>query len=128
MRKLKKIKRIKKNERIFYLLIIAILLILMAILLIRTHNNYNTLKSHRDYLRQPNPSIQDWMTIYTIERHFNISSVVIDRELRMNGSILMNKLPNESISLDRLPLKTLCKRNHLNCTEVIERLNSMRSK
>ena len=107
-----------KNETV-YLIIIFVLVVLIAIFLIRAYVHYVNLRIHRNYLRQPNAKIESWMSIHTVIRDFNLSNeTILFRELQIN-----NSFANQRLTLD-----ILCKKNHLNCSQVVDSLNALRQK
>jgi len=108
--------RKKDKALLLFLAGIFFLVLLILVLGIRTYSQYSVLQSHRDYFKQHNISIQQWMTIHVIEKQFNISKDVIYQQLRINGSM----------SNERASLETICRRNGLDCPKVIKNLEALR--
>lgn len=107
-----------KSDIIFYS-IIAILIFFILLFSYRAYQNYNIFKIHRTYLRQANIEVLPWMTIHSVERHFNISSEEVDKELKIKYNL--SYYGGETVN-------SLCVKNHLNCTKVIEDLNNLRNR
>lgn len=110
------IKKINTNKAL-YVSLIVVLILLILLFSFRTYRHYTVLKSHRGYFRQPNQEIQSWMAVSTIVRHFNISQEAVLHELKSNVSI----------SESRMSIDSICKKNNLNCTQVINNLNAIRT-
>jgi hypothetical protein len=104
-----------KKMFIFWSLLFIILLLLASMSAVRTFQKYETWKQHKDYLKSGNKTIQDWMTINLIVNRSGIPKELIYNELGIKGSF----------TNDRKHLRTLCQENHLNCTQVVARLNSL---
>lgn len=113
---MKKTKKMDKSK-ILHISLIFVLMLLIFIYSFRAYQHYGILKSHRSYFKQPNQDIQPWMTIRSVERHFNISQSEVFQELKINATATNQRLTIESI----------CKKYKLNCTEVIIGLNSLKS-
>ena len=96
--------------------VVLVLILLILLFSFRTYNHYTALKSHRGYFKQPNPEIQSWMTVRSVVRHFNISENAIYQEFKLNATLSNN----------RLTIESLCKKNKLNCTEAIIRINALK--
>ena len=103
----------KKSREIVYILIILVLVIIICFFLFKTYTNYTALRAHRNYLRQQNPSIESWMTLQTVITIFKVPQNIILKELQINDT-----LSNEKLTID-----SICKQNHLNCTQVVNDLN-----
>lgn len=128
MTEMKKIRTSKKDESMMiFLLIIIVLILFIVFFAVQAYTRYETLKIHRNYFRQPDIQIQGWMNIRTVVQQFNLSEDVIYSELKINSTISVDTLTiNETIYDNRLTIDDACKRSHLNCTQVITRLNSLR--
>lgn len=109
-------KKIKKNK-VLYIFLILVLVLLIFLFSFRAYSHYNIFKSHKGYFKQLNPNIESWMTVHLIIKRFNIPQDVILKELKVTNTI----------SNQRSTIDSICKKNHLNCTEVINRLNSLRT-
>jgi len=109
-------KKIKSD--IFFYIILIFLIFLILLFSYRAYHNYNVLKTQRGYLKQVNIEIQPWMTVHSVERRFNLSSEKVDKELKIKYNI--SYYGGETIT-------SLCVKNHLNCTKVIEDLNNLRN-
>jgi hypothetical protein len=110
-----KARKRKNKERVWYLAIIAILILVIIILIIRTYSQFETLKLHREYFRQQHPSIQPWMTVHTIVRNYNITGESLRRSLNANSTI----------KIDTLTIQQICTKNHLNCTDEVNKINRL---
>lgn len=107
----------KTNEIIIYLVILAGTLLVMIILSQHALSNYHSFRGYQSYFKNnPSPQIEDWMTPYTIIRHFNISQADLFQEL--NISISRSSLAT--------PLKQICQKEKIDCAKLIERLNNLR--
>lgn len=104
----------RKKTKIIIFTILIVLFIVLIIVSIQTYRNYTILKNHREYFNQPNPQIQDWMTINTLKEFYNIS----------NDEMCMNLKINDTLSNNKMTIKKICQKNKLNCTEVMAELNS----
>jgi len=105
-------------------IIIFVFIILFAL---RAHSHYVELKSHRDYFKQPNPPIQEWMTIHSVVRYYNLSESKIYSEMNISPDTLNMELGiDNSTIIDRLTIETICAKKHLDCNSVVDRLNSIR--
>lgn len=107
----------------------VIVFVLIIVFGIRAHSHYADLKNHRNYFSQANTPIQDWMTIHSVVRHYNLTEDEIYAEINVSPSTLVNKLGIEnSTVVDRLTIKTICFQKHLDCNAVVNRLNSIRAR
>jgi len=70
-------------------------------------------KSHENYFKESNIQIQPWMNVGVIEKKFNITQESLSKVLFVNVSKISH----------RSTLDSICKKNHLNCTEVVNELN-----
>jgi len=110
-------KKIEKPDKTKVLYIIIIALVLLIFLYsFRAYQHYTLMKLHREYFKQPNLQIEPWMTVHSISRHFNISENAIFQELKTKATI----------SNSRTTIESMCKKNHLNCTETISGLNALK--
>jgi hypothetical protein len=114
------------KRRIVALVLIGfILFVLMIFFAIRAYHHYIELENHREYFNQPNASIQDWMTIRSIVRHYNLSEEKIFAELNVSPGTLISELGlDNSTIIDRLTISTICIEKHLDCKDVVNRLNN----
>ena len=103
----------KQNPTYIYLVVILIILALLFSLLFRAQENYLVYREHKTYFSQPNPKIQDWMSIKIISTNFNLSAQEIFKEMGISET-----KTNIHISLSRL-----CKEYHEDCPLLIEKLN-----
>jgi len=100
---------------IFLIILIIVLVIIIIFFILRTYRQYEMFKSHENYFKQSNIQIQPWMNIRIIERRFNITQDDLSKELNINTSKISQRSTIDSI----------CKKNHLNCTDVVNVLNSL---
>lgn len=110
-----------KRNRLFRIILIAAVLALVLLILFfsfRAYKHYTTLRSHENYFRQPNLEIAPWMTTHFVISRFNIPKEVLFQKLGVNDT-----RTNQIATID-----SICKKNHLNCTEVLGELNSLRIK
>jgi hypothetical protein len=134
----------KKHDQYLPILIIfgIVILILIGVFSYRVYTQYNTLRNHRDYIRQPDAEIQPWMSVNTVVRRFNVSEDTILQVMNITkeqSAILRRfnvseRLFEREINMTsnqttiRQTLASICKQNHLNCTDVIQRLNELRKR
>jgi len=104
----------KQNPNYIYVVVILILFAILFSTLFRAYENYSVYKEHKTYFNQPNPEVQDWMSIKIISTNFNLSSQEVFKEMNINET-----KTNPHVSLDRL-----CKEYHQNCNLLIEKLNN----
>jgi hypothetical protein len=107
-------------SRFWYILmfvIIAALLVLIVLFSLRAYHQYVLFNNHENYFRRGNSEIQSWMNIHTIERRFNITPSALSAELNISPS----KITQTSM------LNSLCSEYHLNCTEIVDQLNSLKT-
>ena len=110
-------------------IICVIILVLMILFAVRAYNHYNELKNHREYFRQPNAPIQDWMTIRSVVRYYNLTERQIYSELNVSPGTLVNELGIEnSTAIDRLTIKAICVQKKLDCNIVVDKLNSIQAR
>ena len=100
---------------IFMIVVIVVLAILIIVFCLRTYRGYLTFKSHESYFKHQNIGIEPWMNVHVIEKRFNITQVDLSKELNINVSKI-----SQTSTLD-----SLCKKNNLNCTEVVNELNNL---
>ena len=114
------------KRRIVALVLIGfIIFVLMIFFSTRAYYHYIELESHRNYFNEPNASIQDWMTIHAIVRHYNLSEEKIFTELNVSPGTLKSELGlDNSTIINRLTISTICIEKHLDCKDVVDRLNS----
>ena len=101
---------------IFLIVVIIVLIIIIALFIARTFTQYHTFKNHENYFKQPNVEIQPWMNIEIIENRFNITQESLSKELDINASKISPKSTLDSI----------CRKNHLNCNDVVNELNNIK--
>jgi len=106
------------NWRLFYIILILILLLLILLFSFRAYTHYTELKSHREHIRQPDSKIKSWMPLILVMKDFNITEDELIKILKIDNSF-RNR---------RLTIDLVCKKNHLNCTEVVSELNDLRKK
>jgi len=133
MKKIKTHKTNKNNKMTWQigLIILAgiIIFFLMIFFAIRAYDHYTELESHRTYFNEPNASIQDWMTIRSIVRHYNLTEDEIYKELNVSPGTFVSELGIDNSTLvDRTTIQTICFKKHLDCNAVMDRLNSIRIK
>jgi len=99
------------------ILFFALVLILTLILLYsaKTYTQVQQLKTHRSYLKEQNISIQSWMTVRGVSRTFNLSQTDVLHILNAT---------NSTTTLHS-SIQTVCTQRHLNCTDVVGRLNGL---
>jgi hypothetical protein len=95
--------------------VLAVLLVLVILSSFRSYQRYETLRAHRAYLREPNATVQPWMTMQTVARRFNVSQEAVCGAFGLNRSCS-----------SRSPLSAICQQQRLNCTDVISKLDSLR--
>jgi len=102
---------------------------LMIFFAVRANSHYRELESHKDYFKQPNAPIQDWMTVHTVTRYYNLSETQIYSELNITRDKVSSELGiDDSTVVDKLTIGTICVRKHLDCNAVIDRLSSIRAR
>jgi hypothetical protein len=106
----------KVNTNIWYIAIIIILVFIILLLSLRLYNQYETLKSHRQYFRQPSPRIESWMTIQSVKHFFNFTDDELGEALNISSTIKENKLT----------ISEVCLQKHLNCTVVVDELSKLK--
>ncbi|VVB78169.1 Uncharacterised protein [uncultured archaeon] len=110
----------KKNVNdiinILYLILIILLVLLIIFYVYRVHTQYTQFKSHQKYFRQQNPQIESWMPVDVVVRYFHIPPEILFNELRISNTRL-----NQRLTLD-----SICKKNQLNCTRVVDDLNHLK--
>jgi hypothetical protein len=105
------------NLRILYAILIIVLVLVIFFFLFRFYQHYTQFRNHQKYFRQPNPLIESWMPVDVVIRDFRVPPEVLFNELKIN-----NTFSNQKLTLDNI-----CKKNNLNCTEVVNNLNHFRS-
>jgi heme/copper-type cytochrome/quinol oxidase subunit 2 len=101
---------------IIYLIILIGLVVLVNVMLMNAKVDYNTFRDNKNYFGEnSNPQIQSWMNPETIIRHFNITEIVLYNNLGIK--------PTEANS--RTPLYQICKKNKVDCVNLINRLNNL---
>jgi hypothetical protein len=126
----KKIKGQKMKRPVIILILAGIIIFALIIFFtIRAYNHYTELENHKNYFRQPNATIQDWMTIRSIVRHYNLTESEIYTELNVSPNVFVRELGIDNSTLvDRITIQTICVKKHLDCNVVLNRLNSIRAK
>ncbi len=107
----------RKEEKIVYGLVALALVLVVGVMMLRAFRDYNDFKNHRAYFRQPGPNqkIEAWMPLGFISKRYDIKKENLVKELNLSDFLL-----NERLTLDQI-----CAKNKLNCTKVLEDLNSM---
>jgi len=120
----------KKNWQITIPVIIGIIIFALIIFFaVRTYAHYVELENHKNYFKQPNASIQDWMTIRSIVKHYNITESEIYTELNVSPNIFIRETGIDNSTLvDRTTIQTICTKKHLDCNAVLGRLNGIVTK
>jgi len=108
----------KRSPAQIYAIVILILLAILLSILFKAHENYSIYEEQKGYFNQPNPEIQDWMSIKIISDNFNLSSQEIFKELNLNETKI-----NSHVSLYRL-----CRETHQDCVILVEKLNNIARK
>ena len=104
------------DKIIIFSLILLGLFIVLAFLVHSAQGNYRTFKENKNYFKaNPDLKIEDWMNPMTILRHFNISETDLFTALA---------LPKTETNL-RTPLSEICKKQKVDCNELIKRINSL---
>jgi len=120
-----KLKKKLNWQSITIIAIGIIIVVLMIFYSVRAYHHYIELESHRHYFNQPNAPIQDWMTIRSIVRYYNLSEEKIYSELNVSPGTIVSELGiDNSTVIDRLTIQTICTKKHLDCNAVIIRLNN----
>jgi len=109
-------KKIDKKS-ILYIVLILVLILFIILFLIRVHQHYSIFKNHEKYFEQANPKIESWMTVNVLIKYFNISTDSLTKELKIK-----NNFQYQRLTIDRI-----CRKNHLNCTEVVNNFNLLKS-
>lgn len=107
-----------KEDKTFYWLIVLALIVVTAIMVFRAFRDYNDFRAHRAYFRQPPQEIKSWMPLGFVSKRYQISKEDLVRELKLSDFLL-----NEKLTIDKI-----CEKNQLNCTQVVENLNSLARK
>jgi hypothetical protein len=100
--------------------LLAILFLLIAVFLLtsfRAYRHYSDWKNHKDYFKGPNPKIESWMNIQTVEERFHLTRDQILGEANVSKGV------NPRMTLDRL-----CAQYKIECGDFIIRLNSLAGK
>jgi hypothetical protein len=121
-----------KKDKITWQLIIPIVagIIIFAFMIffaVRIYTHYTDLKNHRDYFKQHNAPIQDWMTVRSIVKYYNISEDELYSELNVSPGIFANEIGiDNSTLIDKMTIQSICVTKHLDCNAVINKLNSIK--
>ena len=117
MEKRKNSNKIQVNKFLYLsmIIVIIILIVLIVFFALRTIRQYSVLRNHENYFKENNLEIEPWMNIHLIEKRFNITQDNLSGELKINSSRIDQ----------RQTLDSICKKNHLNCTEVVNDLNNL---
>jgi hypothetical protein len=107
---------IQRRKELFYAGLIIILVILIVLFSFGAYNNYTIYRGHRAYFNQPNNGVQPWMTVQGVSVILKVPSDTVFREINIT-----NSLTNQ-----RLNIGEICVKYKLNCTQVINGLNSLR--
>jgi len=121
----------KKLKWLSIILILAgiIIFVLIIAFAVRARNHFIELRDHQNYFRESNATIQDWMTIRSVVRHYNLSESEIYTELNVSPGRFIDELGvDNSTVVDRMTIQSICFKKHLDCNAVINRLNSIRAK
>lgn len=103
-----------KKKKLIILVLITLIIILLTIKIISFHDNHKHYKEYREtYLTNNFTEIEDWMTIKTIEREFDIDYKDIEQELG-------DKL---SLKEKRKTLKEVCEKEKIDCNNITSNLN-----
>ncbi|MFA5855982.1 MAG: hypothetical protein WC867_01385 [Candidatus Pacearchaeota archaeon] len=103
----------KKNLQV---ILIVILLILMVFFIFRAYIHFTNFKDHKNDLKNPEPKIEEWMNVHQAINRFNLPEDKVLEELKLK----------KTIQYQKLTIDQACKKNHLNCTEIIEKLNNLK--
>ncbi len=103
----------RDNWRISYIIAIIIVVLLIALFCVRTIRHYSEFKTHKDYFRQSNQKIEEWMPLGLVLNKFDIPTEALFQKLGIK----------DTISNRKLAINQICKKNNLNCTEVLNELN-----
>jgi len=109
----------KTKKRSVYTAVVIILLIIALVFLFsyKAYVHYSTWNQHHNYFKNPNQRIESWMSIRMISNGFNIPMNDIFSIMGVDSSI------NKNTAIDRY-----CKEYNQNCTELVERLNTLAGK
>lgn len=103
-----------EKKKLIIILLIILIIILFTIKIISFHDNHKHYREYREiYLTNNFTEIEDWMTIKTIEREFDIDDKDIEKELG-------DKL---SLKEKRKTLKEICEKEKFDCNNVTSNLN-----
>jgi hypothetical protein len=105
----------KSGISLGYIILIAIVTLLILFFAVQTYSHYKNFRGHQAYLHQPTLGIEPWMTVHGASLRFNVSENLIFKELNVT----------DAITNQRLTIGDICKKNNLNCTEVLDNLNSL---
>lgn len=104
------------DKIIIFSLILLGLLVVLAFLVHNAQTNYQTFKENKNYFKtNPDLKVEDWMNPMSILRHFNISEADLFTALG---------IPKTESNL-RTPLREICKKQKVDCNELIKRINSL---
>jgi len=121
-----------KNKKIKWqvsvlILVGIIIFALMIFFAVRAYYHYTELEDHRNYFRQSDALIQDWMTVRSVVRHYNLTESEIYAELNVSpGTFVIELGIDNSTLVDRMTIQTICAKKHLDCNAVVNRLNSIK--
>jgi len=107
-------KETPSKQMTLLIILLIILCVLLLTISVQIFYQSKSFQSHRMYLRQSEPPIQSWMTVPVVATHYNISQNMLYQLLDVNNTL------NE----DKLTIATICKQHILNCTAIIDIMNS----
>ena len=110
-------KKIKKRSVYTTLVVIFLIIALVFLLSYRAYAHYFIWNKYHNYFKNPNQKIEAWMSIRMISNEFSIPIDEIFTIMGVDSSI------NKNTAIDRY-----CKEYHQNCTELVERLNTLAGK
>ena len=88
---------------------------IIVFFILRTYKQYEMFKNHENFFRQNRPPIESWMTVELLIDRFHIPPEIVLDELHINYTV----------STQRSTIDSICKKNNLNCTEVVNDLNNI---
>jgi hypothetical protein len=106
----------KNSKRIIYTLLLISMIILIIVIIRDASLDYRSFRGHQKYLKNESIQIEEWMTPWTVLRHFTVQTEDVLKELRIN----------ETRTNLQTPILDICRREKLNCSQVIINLNKMR--
>lgn len=104
-----------KKKICFWSILLIILIVLTVVFSARTVHKYEVWNDHEDYLKSNDNYVTDWMHINLISKRSGIPKESIYDIIGIE----------ESFTNSRKPLNELCKGNNLNCTKVVQELNTL---